>query len=779
MKLFLIASLYALSAALAVLPESMLTKVLPGRYAANDTLPAGTRVTIQIQQPGETLNNTISYTVPAPVRDPNKLYDGQQIGTRGSSPLIVRTVGGKLFISEVVGDNIFLFRGTNLLDRSDVKITIGSALRSQLSGGPTLFGGLTEPLNVSAPSGYYKKKFSDGAVYYGTTPDPVEVPVDKPVNNGKPTGGITPTIPVGAVGQLLAANYVPEQVGIYAPQQFGLNLPYSDKYKFGMNFNPGYTPDQRKAYGISLFEQRDQTEAERSDMKPGDGLMFLYEHGLFGSLYGNRFMESDLQSVFSTLWQNMPRAGRDNNVPFTKLSFNIEQSIWWYPGNFPTSYPGYSQHGQYGQGAFENWDVAKSRTIKCESMPGSVTLEQLANMGEGTWTREMSVRRANRLVLMMEIGKERAAPGAKVAFGSAIYQGPAALSNLNNTNVFLPDYTDVSQIGGKDGLITFNRPEGGISTYNLSGTVWNHEDFDLDYYYRFTFEIGRQDYNDIWVDRKPGTQNYPYLWGKLKPVHVVADEKGRWQLMQKRMIAYGGARPSIRLPELVYEGNIAGSVDGDFIAARVPFADQVNALGFDTPKILKAPYINDAEYIVHRFFEGGRDGSGYMLWNSPARFDLNSEPQYNRIHLHSVTAVNRARKTLQPYESVLDNSVLIEDPEVQINGKGDFKIYDGTTAYGYDGQGGWRTPLPAYAERYAANDDGSYTLLLVGGMVQGWGESRTDNVRIPSGPLRGVTVSVTLTGPSAHVFALRVQPGGAYSTALSPVGLAGYAAGVN
>ncbi len=758
---------------------ALTSSYVPDRSVAarRDTLPAGTQITIQIQQPGESLANTIRYTVPAPavVRDPKTLYDGQTVGTRAGHPLVVRVLNGKLYLTEVLGPDLFMFRGSNLLARSDVVTTFGG-LRGQLASGETSFGGLTEPSGVSAPSGFFRKTFADGGVYYGPTPDKATTP-DTPVTNDKPTGSLP--LPTGAVGRLLAANYVPEQVGVYNPQQFGGNLRYSDRYRFGMNFNPGLSPDERKAYGISLFEQRDQTEADRTSMVAGDGILFLYEHGLFGNLYGNRFMESDLQTVYNTLWQNMPRAGRDNIVPFTRLAFNIEQSIWWAPGNFPNSYPGYSQHGQYGQGPFENWDVAKGRSIKCESDGVTRTLEQLANMGESAWTREMSIRRANRLVLMMEIGKERAAPGTKVAFGSAIYQGPAALSNLNTNNVFLPEHTDVNFIGGKDGLITFSRNDGGSSTYNLAGTVWHHEDFDLDYYYRFTFDIARADYNDIWRDRKEGTQNYPYLWSRIKPIHVTADEKGHWQLMQKRMIAYGGARPAVRLPELVYEANIAGSVDGEFIAARIPFADQQNVLGFDTPKIFSPPYVNASAYIVSRFMEGGRDGSGFLLWNSPARFDLSSEAQYNRIHLHSVTAINQARASLQPYEDLLDNSVLIEDPEVQIGGTGNYEAYDGTTAYGYDGNGGWRTPRPAYSVRYAANDDGSYSVLLLGGMVQAYGQTRTDNVRIQTGPLRNTVVTVNLTGPSAQVFALTVRPGGSYSTALSPAGLAGYAAGVN
>ncbi|AQG79072.1 hypothetical protein [Spirosoma montaniterrae] len=571
-----------------------------------------------------------------------------------------------------------------------------------------------------------------------------------------------PSARSGAVSRLgirLLTTYTPEPKRQFNPGQFGLNSYFSPNYRFSVDFAATGTPAQRRAQGVNLFNMWAVSEADKPRLPLGDGLYYVSESGLHGELEGAGYYESSLQQYYTKIWQSCPAAGYGNEAGVRHLIFNIETGNLW-------------SKDFYGGPKYPSWNDARNRRILCESDGQTRTLEQLHN--SGLWEREMVVRRTNRLVLLMQVAKEKGKPGTLVSYGASLYQGRPRMDFANRNNVFQDGQADVTKIGGNaQGFIALRKPGGGTGTYRITGSQWDYEDVMLGYYYLFNFDIGRADYNDIWVNHKPGTQTYPYLWGRIKPIHIVADEKGYWQLNRRLMqLRQGKYRPTIRMMEPVYEGNTGGYVDGTILpngdgeAARVPFPDLQNAwkeydqsgrvVYEETPKVWQPPYLWYSRYVVHRFLEGDTPGAGFHVFpNDPrlVRRDPATVPGFNH-HLHAYSSLFQARHDMQPYEKFYAGSTLVEDPDVQLNGSGPFQTYNGTQAYNYD-DGKQNPPKPAYMLRYKPTATG-WQVVVVGGMNQNWNEQRTDVLRVPGNGLNGNVFRVTLRGPSAHVFSFTV-----------------------
>ncbi len=559
--------------------------------------------------------------------------------------------------------------------------------------------------------------------------------------------------PPGRVGGLVKLTYIPEAKRAVNAAQFGLDRYYSPNFKFSVDFrNATESVEEKRRQGINLFGSFAVSEDERNSMPFGQGLIYDTEAGLHGHLEGAGYFENTL----ATLEQHYQ--GRVSGAEKGYYSPNIESSSEWYPGNANSTYPGYPKAGTYASKHFpENWNTAKNKTITLESTgENNVSLENLANRGYGAWELEKNTRRSNRVILLLQIARQRSPFGGLCAFGSSMYQGQPDKNTAYSTAVFQDGYADVSHIGGdRNGNIVLNG-----RSYVLKGDIYSNETMHLDYYYQFYFNISEPDYNDIWVNQNPARQNYESIWAAIKTRHVVADQVGHWQANRYRMKNRGGQsiRPTLMMRELMYEDDIAGRVDNrGYIIGRVPSSMDTGCIDFvdggnpcdDLPKIWIPPYEMYSYYAIHRFLEGGINGSGFHLFNAPGKFDFNTRQGYNHA-FHSVTALYQARADLQLYERFFDNSTMEEQPEVKPNQVGDWQRYDAIEAYNYAG-GIFGPQRPTYLIRYAPVANG-WRVVILGGHNLQHGQERTDLVRMPNGLLNGNQFRIKLRGPAAQVF---------------------------
>lgn len=574
------------------------------------------------------------------------------------------------------------------------------------------------------------------------------------------------------LGIRLLNSYTPEAKRSFAPQQFGSGKYYDTTYRFSMDFNPTLLSlNQLKLYGVNMFSRFIGTETEYGNLPPPQKRYYQTENELHGPYEGAGYYESSLATLESWYYNHIP-----SNVGH--LIFNIETSNEWTKWRYDE---GSGQHG------YDSWNTAKSRTIVSERTGETMTLEQLWNSGQ--WDAEQTVRRANRNALAMSIGRSR---NHWVSHGTAMYQGEPKAGALSSTDVFMGGTADVSHIGGDGGgNITLN----GHAYTGLNKNVYAYENAQLDYFYFFFFDIARGDYNDIWVNKLPSTQNYPYVWSKIKPEHIVAKEKGHYEALLYRMQNSSGqsVRGVVRMQELIYEANAAGMVDNTYVPAnnggeifRIPFTELQNTINVgdfhETPKVWLPPYLLYSTYVVSRFISGHTPGSGFHLWNDPGhvRYGGTTSNDYNQ-EFHSAGSLLQARADLQPYETFYPGSTLVLNPEVQLNQTGSWSSYTGVDAYALGADGSRGTQKPAYLLRYKATTSG-WQVVIVGGMNQDWSTSRTDLIRVPSA-LGGNQFRVKLTGPSAHVFEFSVSSsdsGQTYdATNIISSSKAGYAGRIN
>ena len=558
--------------------------------------------------------------------------------------------------------------------------------------------------------------------------------------------------PTDRVGGLVKLTYMPEPKRVLNVAQFGLDRYYSPNFKFSVDFrNMNESVDDRRRQGVNLFGNFTVSEAERGAMPFGQGLVLDTESGLHGPLEGAGFYENSLATLEQRYQDRVPGAEKGY------WAANIESSSEWYPGNRGTVYPGFPRSGIYATTHFpEDWNTAKTKTITLETTgETNISLETLANRGYGAWELEKTTRRTNRAVLLLQIARQRSPFGGLCAFGSSMYQGQPDKGNAYQTSVFQEGYADVSHIGGNNGNITLNGRQ-----YVIRGDVYSNETMHLDYYYQFKFRVSEADYNDIWINQNPARLNYESIWAAISTRHVVADQVGHWQANRYRMKNRAGqsVRPTMMMRELVYEADVAGSVDGrgDLIG-RVPSGLDTGCIDFrdggnpcdDLPKVWIPPYEMYTYYAVHRFLEGGVIGSGFHLFNAPGKFDFATRQGYNQPY-HSVTALFQARADLQIYERFFDNSTMEEQPEIKPNQEGDWQRYDAIQAYNVD-NGTPGPQRPVYLVRYAPVANG-WRVVILGGHNLQHGQERTDLIRMPDGLLNGNQFRIKLRGPAAQVF---------------------------
>ena len=548
-------------------------------------------------------------------------------------------------------------------------------------------------------------------------------------------------------GRVLLPYALETQPGVLNWSQFGTNKYFSPGFKFNIDLVGPFTTAERRSFGVNLFSNLVQPEAEKASFPWGDGIRAIFEQNILaGPIAGTNFGEKSLAEVEAELWNNCPALGYGNDNANQYVYFNFEVGVFWKKGS-------YLNNG--------TWEAKKNTSILCESDGQVRTLEQLDQ--QGRWDAEERVRIQHRYALIDAITRRKSKPGIKISWATGLYsQLYPNLDVVNSHGLPFEGNCDVSHIGGDNqGNITLNGRQ-----YTLTGNIHGREDFQMGYNYLYNFDISRADYNDIWRDHKPGTQNYPYLWSKMRTIHIVAFEKAYWQLIRGTMQArFGRTWPIMRLSAPVYEGD-GGIVDNNYAnieATRIPFAAMQRPTPpyIDQPKILQPPYLWYSRYVTWRFMEGDQGpGSGFYLFPiNPGEIlgDLSQYPDFKTV-LHCYTALFQARHDMQPYETLIPGSNQIEDPLVQLRQTGAYASYTGTEAFAYHG-GVTDTERPAYSIRWKLQADGSYRVLVLGGMNQDWTAERVDNIQAPNGALNGATFAIKLRGPAAHVYEFIVGAG--------------------
>ncbi|CAN5274971.1 hypothetical protein BH09BAC4_BH09BAC4_20630 [soil metagenome] len=566
----------------------------------------------------------------------------------------------------------------------------------------------------------------------------------------------------GRLGGRSLLPYAPEPKGQINMTQFGAGKYFSPNFHFCIDILGNKSITERKAVGINTFTTWSVKPEHKSQLVFGDEMHYATENFL-GDMRNANFYFNSLQSFFNYAWGAVPAMGYGGWANTKYLVYDIESSLWLNAGNHEEGpLPGWNDAGFFSkQGSSNgNWHDIKKRPIQLEGSKETITIEQLAARGQAAWTNEMFVRRANRLTLLLEIARRKGKPGSKVSLGASMAQGEPRVDFEKENALFLEGICVVSNIGGdSQGNLTLKKPGGGTETFRFNGGFYDHEDFDQGYWYRGYPDFDEWDKEDIFTKKKAGTQTYPYVWSKIKPLHIVGEEKGYIQENRRLMrLRNGKVRPIWRQIEPFYEGDW-----------HAPFAEVQNIRRYgndnfrDTPKLWQPPYEQYSRYVVTRFFAGDEPDWGFYLFptdppditkdlSNPA--DPDTKAYYN-FYQHPVSAMLQARADLQPYETYYPGSTLVEDPEVQVNQTGSFVAYNGVAAVN-NNAGNHGPKRPAYMLRYKAVP-GGWRVLIMGGMQQNWGEERIDIVRVPGGGLNGNQFKVKLRGPAAQVYEFMVK----------------------
>lgn len=573
----------------------------------------------------------------------------------------------------------------------------------------------------------------------------------------------------GRIGGRTLLPYVPEPKGQNNITQFGTGKYYSPNFMLANSNLQYYSPTVLKSVGVNGFAHWDVSQANENQVQTGEKFLYSTQNFL-GNLGGGNLLLTDLDDFARQAQYIVPRIGYGDYAKYNCWVMDIEGPIFLNPGNSQDGvYSGFSDVGYFdANGAGNgNWNTFKNRTLVMYRDGTTKTVEQMAQAGSAYWYAELDVRRATHLSILLEISKHYSKPGTYFSLGHSLYQGEPRVDFASSTNVFLDGSCDVTHFptsrgGNTNGTFTAQLSDGPLAI-PLTGTMYSHETRTWGYWYRFNFDMTLQDQQEIFDQKKAGTQNYQYLWSKMYTTHVVADEKGYLQLNRRlQQIRVGHTSPIVRMIEARYE---SGYLAGINRAVRLPFAEVQNQPRYDNPNFLDTPpvwlppYMTYSAFAVTRFFAGDEPGWGFYVF--PEEFTENNKDKTTigwwNFLLHPMTAIVQARNDLQPYEKFFPGSTLIEDPEVQVGGTGSFTSYDAVAARNNNGgvQGEQR---PAYLMRLKNVAGGTWVVIL-GGMNQAYTAERTDIVRLSASGLNGNKFKVKLVGPYAQIYQFFVKTG--------------------
>ncbi len=587
---------------------------------------------------------------------------------------------------------------------------------------------------------------------------------------------LPPDAQVARVGGRHRQAYTPEDTGVLDADQFGMAGKYfSPNYRFCIDNAAYKSVNQRRNSGENTFTRWGVVAAMAnsntianvnidwtSQLVVGEGRVYWTANELHEYQDNITFYTRPFSQFVTDVYPKLPALGYGTWEKYKYLSLNFETYYYCVPGQVNGSvYPGWEA---LGSGYFSNWDSEKNTVITLESVGGQKTLDQLAAEGRGGWDYEMQTRRANRYAFILEAIRHKANPaiGVKVDHGTSLNPFKPALEVYTSSGAWLDGWCKVSHIGGDaQGNITLSLPGGQQWNVKLDGDAYSHSDFLSLYYYRGIPNIGQPDffmdppdYDEIFNQHKAGTQNYPYLWSKIKPWGLVMEEFALYEIEHaKMMLRYGKTYPLWRMIEPQYESSVV-----------CPFQANAPAAIYNDPnyqevvRLLQPPWEQFSRVIISRLVAGDSVDSGFYVF--PQDFQLMCkdpklmvDPAGKKpydLHLHAYTALHQARALMQRFETFWPGTTLTT-PDVQINQTGSWQNYSAGQAYNWSTSGAKGAEKPAYKIRWKVVP-GGWWVVVVGGFNQGWTTSRTDLLRMPGGGMNGNMLRVKTTGPVAHVF---------------------------
>ncbi|GAA4409423.1 hypothetical protein GCM10023187_32670 [Nibrella viscosa] len=559
------------------------------------------------------------------------------------------------------------------------------------------------------------------------------------------TGNLPPAGGQSGMTRILTRRMT-DRKGKIGRNQLPDNSYYSPNYHFYIPFGiPGVSIDDWKKQGYNHFDiayvhddlDAGRTKAQECAYLMGEQLVVP------GDLRNWTYFHTPIDVVAQRLWefsQVDPRA--------SLIIPNIETiGIWSWTG-MPAN----------------DWNTIRNQTTRCEIDGKSRTYQQLRDAG--LEIAEIHQRWINRYILVREVIKN-VVPGMKYTMGTSIYQGsPTGESVPDKTIPFTDARANIRHWTGRnDDKLAFTTHGKPVTlTIPKGDNLFSGEDVHWDYDYPHTVDMLESDYNDIFVHKKPGTQTNMYIWSKVLPAHAGGWIKARWQLIRRKLKANGlnPDIPIVHMAEMQAEGNESIAIvseEGIWLRVangRLPFDDITPLPGLDRPKLALSPDYQYSIGIWHRFLN--KYGGNYFF-NAPNTVSLDGSFSWYTQHLHWVDARLQAREDMQHLERFIDNSILVEDPEVMEQGKTSWEAYDGVQAYKWQGKSR-KTVRPAYSLRYWTTN-GKTWVVIVGSFPQSHGERRTDRIRVSGGALNGAVFEVTLTGPTAHLIEFTVPADGA------------------
>lgn len=533
-------------------------------------------------------------------------------------------------------------------------------------------------------------------------------------------------VPAGAVATPLTERVA--NVYLPSPQKRILNYPSWQKGKFflAMDARPSninFTQWLAKGFGRVTNFNADPANSYES-LQNNQKFYQSPESQIHpGILEGFGFYDTPLPAMETNYMNNCPQLGAG-----AMWSANIETSNHCNPDMF-------FRDGMAPVKGFPSWDSVKNKSTFCEIDSLVRTYGQLAD--QGLFTSEMTTRYSNRVTILMQVAGRN---GAKVAFGSSMWQGDPRTDCLQTGGRFLDAGTRFDFIEGYNAqtkTITLNN-----RVYQTPSSFYKLEDWHLSYYYY----VFLREYTGSNFESEA---DYLSLWPKLYNNHPVAGEIGHIMANQKRMVdVHGQVIPHVRQTQPHYE-----------IQSGNGFTPAAWNLGPES-KIMQPPYLNYTLSAINYMVEGENEYSGnYAFANYITNLqlghgviDMNDQANhpYFNYHQHALEAFACAHADLAPYSWMLENGTLSFDLDFKNQGSSNWNITNGVLAFGQKPDGSFNERVPCGLTRHLQTDAGLHVLLLVG-MEQYWEQTRTDLVRIPS-IMRTNTIQVTYRGPGAHIF---------------------------
>lgn len=522
------------------------TPSLLARSVPADTLPAGTKISLQIQLPGETQTTRITYTIPAPADVVTPIPETPK--PDNSQLVVVRSIETQT----AVVNQPYLFSvpestyntSPSSVDVSDLPpgLRWNSQTRT-ISGTPTLTDIRTITVSASKDGRLVQTKFILDVVdrSTGAPVNPKPDRDDNPVNPPAPTAyAERKTVPFVFSSKPNVINRIQAQT--VAPYQDGWRMKTSDIVVAG-NDGTVETPDELRKRGHSDFNALwfygDEGMPSWGLPKSTDRLFYEYTGNFWGPWHQDAYLSlvDDFDKIVNTslskmpAWNTSPANGLIDGVPTVKLGhFNIEYN--WFEQNV--------------------WDKLsqdqRNITYYNYAIGRRESLQETYNRGGIEAVKQAQHQKWRNIIAISVMYLDRNNPGMKHFYGDM--HGLTVFKSLTGWNHPLSptDFltADVNNAGlypeanetANHGLITLWNGQ----VYNVSGNLNLINGHRHTYHYEWEFFMKRKDYEEYFsitkdapTDKKDIRQWYDKFYPNLaRPYELVYHILSNWSIEQRK-----------------------------------------------------------------------------------------------------------------------------------------------------------------------------------------------------------------------------------------------------